>query len=111
MGIVTSTNEPVTIYYDNQIIIAYTKDNKYYEKIKQFDIKYNYVKDIISWDEVILQYINTCQIMTYPHTKLTGQDLYKSNVITMWLRLMCNVSRVNHSTHNDWTIIFMVVYI
>lgn len=54
MGIVTSTNEPVTIYYDNQIIIAYTKDNKYYEKIKQIDIKYNYVKDIISWDEVIL---------------------------------------------------------
>lgn len=43
----------MTIYYDNQVGIAYTKDH----------IKYNYVQDIALQNEIILQYINTYQMV------------------------------------------------
>lgn len=43
----------MTIYYDNQVGIAYTKDH----------IKYNYVQDIVLQNEIILQYINTYQMV------------------------------------------------
>ena len=88
LGIVTHANDPVTINCDNQATIAYTKDPKYHDKTKHIDIKYNYVKDIISQDEVILQYINTRQNVADPLTKPIGQDVYKSHVTTMGLRLM-----------------------
>lgn len=71
MGIVTNTEEPVTIH-NNQAFIAYTKDLKYHEKIKHIDIKYNYVKEIISRGEVILQYVNTHQMLVNPLTKSIG---------------------------------------
>lgn len=71
MGIVTNTKEPVTIH-NNQAFIAYKKDLKYYEKIKHIDIKYNYVKEIISRGDVILQHVNTHQMLVNPLTKSIG---------------------------------------
>lgn len=46
--IVTRANEPMTINCDNRATIFYTKDLKYHGETKHIDIKYNYVKDIIS---------------------------------------------------------------
>lgn len=54
LGNVTKANEPVTINCDNHATIAYRNDPNYQGKIKHIDIKYNYVKDIVSRDEVIL---------------------------------------------------------
>ena len=59
LGVVTSANELMKIYCNNQAAIAYTKDPKYHSKIQHIDIKYNYMKDMVSQNEVILQYIPT----------------------------------------------------
>lgn len=48
LGIITTTNEIVTIYCYNQVTIAYTNNLKYHDKTIYIDIKYNYVKDINS---------------------------------------------------------------
>lgn len=69
LGIETSANEPLTIYYDNQATIAYTKDHKYHKKPNLIHI--------------ILHYIITRQMMADPLSKPIGQDVYKSNVIAM----------------------------
>ena len=87
-GIVTNAQEMVTIYCDNQASIAYTKDPKYHGKTKHIDIKYNYVKEIVSRGEVVLQYLNTHQMLADPLTKPIGQDVFKSHVKTMGLRCL-----------------------
>ena len=51
--------EPVLVNCDNQAAIAYTKDPKFHAKTKHIDIKYNFVKDMVTRKEVNMKYIIT----------------------------------------------------
>lgn len=68
--------ELVTIYYDNQKIIAYTKNLKYQVSTKQIDIKYKYIEDIISHKEINMKYISIREMTIYSLTKLIMKDIF-----------------------------------
>lgn len=75
----------VTIHYDNQAAIAYTKDPKYHDKTKQIDTKYNFVRDIIKKKEVILKYISTHLMVADPFTKPIYIDVFMVHVRALGL--------------------------
>ena len=54
---------------DSQSSIAYTKDPKFHSKTKHIDIKYHYVKDMITRGEMNLKYISTHDMIADPLTK------------------------------------------
>lgn len=70
----------MTIHCDNEDIFAYTKDFKYYGKIKHIEIIYYYVKEIVLQGEIILQYLIHIKWLPVYLEKSISQDVYKSNV-------------------------------
>ena len=45
---IQSSNNIVTIYSNNQAVIAFTKDPKFHSRTKHIDTRYNYIRDIIT---------------------------------------------------------------
>ena len=78
--------KPVTVYCDSQAAIAYTKDSKYHSKSKHIETKYNFVRDIISKKEVMIQYISTREMVADPLTKAMTRDVYESHAKSLGLR-------------------------
>lgn len=76
LGIFINAQKPVTIHCDNQHLL-------FIKKSKHININYNYAKEIVSRGEVVLQYLNTHQMLTDPLTKPIGQDVFKSLIKTM----------------------------
>lgn len=77
---------PITIYYDNQAAIAFTKDSKYHSRTKHIETIYNYIRDIISKREVIVQYISTYRMVADPLTKSIPRDIFMANIDSLGLR-------------------------
>lgn len=44
---VTSSLHLVVIFYDNQVIITYTKDPKYHNQTKHINIEFNFIRDLV----------------------------------------------------------------
>lgn len=49
----------MTIHYDSTAALTYAKDLKYQGKIKHIEVRYNFIKDMIMQNEVILKRIPT----------------------------------------------------
>ncbi|OIT31957.1 hypothetical protein A4A49_60271 [Nicotiana attenuata] len=77
---------PMTLYYDSQEAIAYTKDPKYQIKNKHIDIKYNFLIDMVASGEITLQYIPTRSMITVHFTKAISRDLFEKHVMALGLR-------------------------
>ena len=45
---IQNDNNAVTVYYDDQAAIAFSKDPKFHSRIKHIDTRYNYIKAINS---------------------------------------------------------------
>ena len=60
---------PVIVNCDSQATIAYTKDLKYHCKTKHIDLKYNFVKDIVTHKEMNKKYISMRNMVVDPLTK------------------------------------------
>ena len=86
MGIRGDCVEPITVHCDNQAATAFTKDPKYHSRTKHIDTKNNYIRDIISKQEVTVQYIFTHQMVADPLTKPILRDVYLSHVNALGLR-------------------------
>ena len=71
---------------DSQAAIAFTKDPKYYVKIKYIDTKYNFMRDMVAHKTVNMQYISTNKIVAYPFTKPIPRDVYNGHVRSLGLR-------------------------
>lgn len=79
-GVVTDSLPPMTIFYNNQIALADTKDLKYHSEAKYIDIKYNSIRDIVQQIEVGLKYISTHQMVVDTLTKPIPCDVYFSHI-------------------------------
>ena len=76
LNVITDARQPVTLYCDNQAVIAYTKDSRYHSKSKHIETRYNFVRDIVAQKEVKIQYISMHQMVADPLTKLVTRDVY-----------------------------------
>ena len=76
LRIIKTTSEPVTIYYDSMVALAYAKDPKYHGKTKHIQIRYHYVRDMIGQKEVVLKHISTSKMVADPLTKPIVSDSF-----------------------------------
>ena len=67
--IVKTTSEPMKIYYDNMAALAYAKDPKYHGNAKHIQIRYNFVRDMIMQNEVVMRHILMSKMTVDPFTK------------------------------------------
>ena len=66
----------MTIYCDSMVALAYDKDSKYHGKTKHIQIRYHFVKDMITQNEVVLRHIPTSKMVADPFTKLIARDAF-----------------------------------
>ena len=59
LEVVKTAFEPVTLYCDSMASLAYAKDPKYHGKTKHIQIKYHFVREMITQNEVVLKHIPT----------------------------------------------------
>ena len=62
-------SNPVTIYCDIMVALAYAKDPNYHGKTKHIHIRYHFVRDGVAKKKVVLEHISTSQMAANPLTK------------------------------------------
>ena len=59
VGEISSFKGPIEVHCDNQSAVHLTKDHMYHERTKHIDIKYHFVRDVISEGKVVMKKIDT----------------------------------------------------
>ena len=71
---------PVTIYSDSMAALAYAKDPKYHGKTKHIEIKYHYIRDMVTKKEMFLEHIFTKNIIADPLTKPIARNSFHDHI-------------------------------
>ena len=61
--------KPILLFEDNQSTICLAKSNKSHSKSKHMDIKYNFVKDMVNKNKVLLEYCPSSEMLADIFTK------------------------------------------
>jgi hypothetical protein len=85
LKIVKSASDPVTIYCDNTTAIAVAKDPKYHGKTKHIKMRYHYIREAITEQDVILKHISTNSMVADPFTKPIARDAFVRHVRSLGL--------------------------
>jgi len=85
LKIVKSASDPVTIYCDNTTAIAVAKDPKYHGKTKHIKMRYHYIREAITEQDVILKHISTNSMVADPFTKPIVRDAFVRHVRSLGL--------------------------
>ena len=85
LKIVKSASDPMTIYYDNTVVIAVAKDPKYHGKTKHIKMRYHYIREAITEQDVILKHIYTNFMVVDPLTKPISRDAFVRHVRSLGL--------------------------
>ena len=85
IGVVKTTFEHVTLYYDSMAALSYAKDPKYHGKTKHIRIRYHFVRNMITQNEVVLKHIPTNEMVAYPFTKPIVRDAFVRHVRSLGL--------------------------
>ena len=62
-------DKPILIFEDNQSTICLAKSNKSHSKSKHMEIKYNFVKDMVNKNQVLLEYCPSSEMLADIFTK------------------------------------------
>ena len=65
--------------------LAYAKDSKYHGKTKHIQIKYHFIRDLITQNEAVLKHIRTNEMVAYPFTKPIAKDAFLRHVRSLGL--------------------------
>jgi hypothetical protein len=85
LKIIKSASDPVIIYGDNTAVISVAKDPKYHEKTKHIKMRYHYIIEAITEQDVILKHISTNSMVAYPLTKPIAMDAFVRHVRSLGL--------------------------
>ena len=75
----------MTLYCDSMATLAYAKDLKYHGKTKDIQIRYHFVRDLITQNEVFLKHIPTNEMVVDPFTKPIARDAFVRHVRSLAL--------------------------
>ena len=92
LEIVKIAFEPVKIYYDSMVMLAYAQVPKYHGKTKHIQIIYHFFKDMITLNEVVMRHIPTSKMVANPFTKPIARDAFVKHSKSLGLcriRLIC----------------------
>ena len=76
LGIITLSEEAVTLYSDSTTTLMYAKDPKYHGKSKHIEIKYHFIRDMVVPSEVVMKHISTGSMVVDPLTKPIARDVF-----------------------------------
>ena len=79
---------PVTILCDSIVALSYARDPKYHGRTKHIDIRYHYIRDMVTQKEVVLTHISTSQMISNPFIKLIARDAFQTHFKSLGLRRM-----------------------
>ena len=65
--------------------MAYAKDPKYHGKTKHIQIRYHFVRDMITQNEMVLKHIPTNEMIEDPFTKPIARDAFVKHVRSLHL--------------------------
>ena len=65
--------------------LAYAKDLKYHGKSKHIQIRYHFIRDMITQKEVVLKHIPTNEMVADPFTKPIARDAFVKHVRSLVL--------------------------
>ena len=86
LEVVESVSQPMVVYNDSEVAIAYTKDPKYYGKTKHIDTRFNYVRDLTAQKELNMVYISTHEMLADPFTKPILRDIFRKHMESIGLK-------------------------
>ncbi|PKI49658.1 hypothetical protein CRG98_029903 [Punica granatum] len=86
LEVATQDSKPVLMHYDNMATLAYAKDPKSHGRTKHIEVRYNFIRDIIAWKEVVLKHISMSQIIADPLTRPISRDCFEAHVRASGLR-------------------------
>jgi hypothetical protein len=86
LDVVPSAMDPITIYSDSMVALAYAKDPKYHGKTKHIEIKYHYIREMVAKKEVFLEHISTKNMLADPLTKPIARDPFHDHIKGLGLR-------------------------
>jgi hypothetical protein len=85
LGVTAHAEDVVLLYYDNASALVYAKNPKYHGKAKHIELRYHYIRDMVSQEEVILHHISTSSMVADPLTKPIARDLFFSHTKSIGL--------------------------
>uniref|UniRef100_A0A2N9F7V6 Integrase catalytic domain-containing protein n=1 Tax=Fagus sylvatica TaxID=28930 RepID=A0A2N9F7V6_FAGSY len=94
LGVTAHAEDAVLLYSDSTSALAYAKDPKYHGKAKHIELRYHYIRDMVSQGEVILQHISTGSMVADPLTKPIARDLFFSHTKSK--------NRPSHTGDSPW---------
>ena len=74
------------VHCDSMVVLVYAKDSKYHGRTKHIDIRYHYIQDMVTHNEVVLKHISESLMIADPLTKPIGRDVFQAHVRSLGLR-------------------------
>ena len=75
----------MTLYCDIMVALAYANDLKYHGKTKHIQIRYHFIREVITQNEVLLKHIPTNEMVANPFTKPIAKDAFIWHVRSLGL--------------------------
>jgi hypothetical protein len=85
LRIVDNISKPLTMYYDNQVAVLFSGNNKPTDGSKHLDLKYYVVKDRTQDQTIKVEHISTKLMLADPLTKGLPHNLFKQHALSMGL--------------------------
>lgn len=80
---VDSISRPITIYFDNSVIVFFSKNNKSYGRSKHIDIKNLVVREKVKKGKKKIEHIDIKAIIVDPLTKGLVSKVFTTHVANM----------------------------
>ena len=86
LGVVPSMQLPITIYCDNSVAVANSKEPRTYKKGKHIERKYHLIRDIVQRGDVVVTKIASADNLEDPFTKSLPAKTFDWHVEGMGVR-------------------------
>ena len=78
--------DPMTIFEDNQSTIAMTKNPQHHGKAKHIDIKFHYIREMVTMNKIKLKYCKSDEMIADILTKGIGKIQFTKLISMIGLR-------------------------
>ena len=82
-----SISKSIKIYYDNFVIIFFSKNNRYSNKSKHVELEYHAVREGVQFQKVSFKHIGIDMLIAGPFTKALTPKKFK-NMFILWILQM-----------------------
>ena len=85
--VVDSISRPIKIFCDNSVVVFFSKNNKSSKGSKHIELKYLTVRDLVKNKDIMVEHIDTTNMLTDPLTKGLRSITFWTHVFNMGIVL------------------------